>query len=442
MLTRQTPDGSLLLYCSPHCRSEAQSLELQLKTGPPAAVLRLFKQHADATGNRFFILAAVFIYAIVNRLKRNGGDLEEAAQPFEYMATRPYWETVDLPEDQDPAALRHEMLSQTEESLGMLRELFADELRQFPGLEAKFFTTSAYSLLLGGLNLNTISIKVPSPLVPYFLMLDALPHEHRRDAVHALSPFLTPLLERQDDHDHDHDDHDHDHDAHECCVRVGDLGNSGRREHREDEDEDDDEENEGENDEEDGDDDVESEDGEEEEDEGEEDEFEFDWTAAAADGVVSPRRCKFTSGLFPPYKGYAFFPLLSTLNHSCEPNCQVAYLEDGQALVFALRDIAAGEELSISYIYRHLPLAERQQQLRSYGFVCACPRCAADAQAQEAPDKAEAGVLPAAIQEEEEENRAPEEGEEKSNDGGAEHSRKRRRTAPPPDHHHRRHGDK
>jgi hypothetical protein len=46
----------------------------------------------------------------------------------------------------------------------MLRELFADELRQFPGLEAKFFTTSAYSLLLGGLNLNTISIKVPSPL--------------------------------------------------------------------------------------------------------------------------------------------------------------------------------------------------------------------------------------------------------------------------------------
>jgi hypothetical protein len=45
-------------------------LLLSAQTGPPAAVLQLFKQHADATGNRFFILAAVFIYAIVNRLKR------------------------------------------------------------------------------------------------------------------------------------------------------------------------------------------------------------------------------------------------------------------------------------------------------------------------------------------------------------------------------------
>jgi hypothetical protein len=39
-----------------------------------------------------------------------------------------------------------------------------DELRQFPELEPKFFTLSAYSLLLGGLNLNTITVKVPSPL--------------------------------------------------------------------------------------------------------------------------------------------------------------------------------------------------------------------------------------------------------------------------------------
>jgi hypothetical protein len=100
-------------------------------------MLERFKQHADATGNRFFILAAHFLHAIGNRLRwcveqqvpshatyeptqphaprhvSNGGNVKEAAQPFDNMIKRHYWDTVDLAEDDDPAALRHEMLTQT-----------------------------------------------------------------------------------------------------------------------------------------------------------------------------------------------------------------------------------------------------------------------------------------------------------------------------------------
>jgi SET domain-containing protein len=43
--------------------------------------------------------------------------------------------------------------------------------------------------------------------------------------------------------------------------------------------------------------------------------------------------------------------------------------------VEALRDVAEGEELCVSYIDETEPVAERAKALAAYGFVCACPRC-------------------------------------------------------------------
>ena len=44
---------------------------------------------------------------------------------------------------------------------------------------------------------------------------------------------------------------------------------------------------------------------------------------------------------------------------------------------FAVRDIAAGEELTISYVDTLAPYHQRQQRLRSsLGFECACEQCA------------------------------------------------------------------
>ncbi len=61
------------------------------------------------------------------------------------------------------------------------------------------------------------------------------------------------------------------------------------------------------------------------------------------------------------------------INHACEPNCQ-AEEEDGRVYIFALRDIARGEELNYNYalVYeeRHTPAVKR-------AFACRCgtPGC-------------------------------------------------------------------
>ena len=82
--------------------------------------------------------------------------------------------------------------------------------------------------------------------------------------------------------------------------------------------------------------------------------------------------------------GTAFYSLQSCLNHSCVPNAEA--LEGaapapggaGQApvaLVSALRDVAPGEELTISYIDEEMSLPEREAALADYGFLCRCPKC-------------------------------------------------------------------
>lgn len=43
--------------------------------------------------------------------------------------------------------------------------------------------------------------------------------------------------------------------------------------------------------------------------------------------------------------------------------------------VVAVRDIAAGEELSISYIDVLLPRTERRERLHDWGFACSCSLC-------------------------------------------------------------------
>ena len=62
------------------------------------------------------------------------------------------------------------------------------------------------------------------------------------------------------------------------------------------------------------------------------------------------------------------------INHCCEPNCEALEHEDGRVFIYALRDIARGEELSYDYalIYeaRHTPAVKQV-------FACHCgaPGC-------------------------------------------------------------------
>ncbi len=63
------------------------------------------------------------------------------------------------------------------------------------------------------------------------------------------------------------------------------------------------------------------------------------------------------------------------LNHSCSPNCEAQHRDDGIVIV-ALRDIAAGEELTFDYGYD-------LENFREYPCRCGSPNCVGYIVAQE-----------------------------------------------------------
>ena len=87
------------------------------------------------------------------------------------------------------------------------------------------------------------------------------------------------------------------------------------------------------------------------------------------------------SGL--PAGNAGLFEHVAYVNHSCQPNAAIRVLgrESGYELRFiALRSIARGQEITISYIRNSLlmqPVGSRRRHLRSWGFRCECVRCAA-----------------------------------------------------------------
>ncbi|KAF7362275.1 Aldehyde dehydrogenase [Mycena venus] len=67
---------------------------------------------------------------------------------------------------------------------------------------------------------------------------------------------------------------------------------------------------------------------------------------------------------------------ISRLNHSCSPNTAPRFhLPSFSWRLYAVRNIAEGEELTFQYITVDCPAAKRQQALKPYDFVCTCPAC-------------------------------------------------------------------
>ena len=82
-------------------------------------------------------------------------------------------------------------------------------------------------------------------------------------------------------------------------------------------------------------------------------------------------------------EGTGFFAIQSLMNHSCTPNAASLKSEDdqdGHAVVYALRDIAPGEELSLDYMGLNGEATQERQAklLAQYHFQCACSTCAAE----------------------------------------------------------------
>ncbi|KAK8017366.1 hypothetical protein PG993_013692 [Apiospora rasikravindrae] len=84
------------------------------------------------------------------------------------------------------------------------------------------------------------------------------------------------------------------------------------------------------------------------------------------------------------------YPEICRINHSCHPNCHNSWNEainDGQETVHAIRDIFAGEEITISYD-KGGPSEIRQAQLKAaFGFDCKCDLCTLPAAELQASDE-------------------------------------------------------
>ncbi|KAJ7772050.1 hypothetical protein DFH07DRAFT_913816 [Mycena maculata] len=69
---------------------------------------------------------------------------------------------------------------------------------------------------------------------------------------------------------------------------------------------------------------------------------------------------------------------ISRLNHSCSPNTQPRFdMVSLSYQLFAVRDIAAGEELTYQYTDAARSAAARKAGLKPYDFVCSCVACKA-----------------------------------------------------------------
>mmetsp|Transcript_9994 Transcript_9994/g.26465 ORF Transcript_9994/g.26465 Transcript_9994/m.26465 type:complete len:325 (+) Transcript_9994:50-1024(+) len=68
-------------------------------------------------------------------------------------------------------------------------------------------------------------------------------------------------------------------------------------------------------------------------------------------------------------------PQFAISNHSCLPNCAYT-IHGGKPTLTALRPIAAGEQLTQSYVHLNCDGSERKAAIRdSWEFDCLCPRC-------------------------------------------------------------------
>lgn len=67
-------------------------------------------------------------------------------------------------------------------------------------------------------------------------------------------------------------------------------------------------------------------------------------------------------------------------NHSCQPNAALRPDADGVMRFLAIRPVAAGDEVTISYLAEGdllWPTSWRRRRLKRWAFDCNCPRCAA-----------------------------------------------------------------
>jgi hypothetical protein len=346
-----------------------------------AAVAR-FLEHADGNNDIFRVAAQVVALLLVeaDRLLLEaaaGGEettpkaaLARAALPFACAHRKPWWECVARPEDVEPgdeeAEFRAQLRSLAADSLALLSDALKPERKELAeallgcssssSLSSSAAALDAYGSFVGMFELNNLALNVPPPLDAYVALLNG--------------DELPSAKDEGGESD--------------CEEEAGASSSSA--------------------------------------------------AAAAAADPPAPTEAErdAAAALVAPLldamgddlagagtQGTAFYALQSCCNHACAPAARAEGRARGDIALVALRDLAIGEELTISYLPLDddddgeeedceeeeegdggadeeeqagdeepsapppppvvpMPLAERRAALRDYGFECACERCEAE----------------------------------------------------------------
>ena len=89
--------------------------------------------------------------------------------------------------------------------------------------------------------------------------------------------------------------------------------------------------------------------------------------------IQRPQKARYLDHHYVP-PSYGLFLTLSRLNHSCAPNAALPPSDDDTLTLFAAKDIAAGEEINISYA-KKLVTCTTARRHRILGFICDCRAC-------------------------------------------------------------------
>ncbi|KAI1081825.1 hypothetical protein F5B20DRAFT_588377 [Whalleya microplaca] len=82
------------------------------------------------------------------------------------------------------------------------------------------------------------------------------------------------------------------------------------------------------------------------------------------------------SSVNQPPTDFGIFPIFSKANHSCTPNAYWSYNPEARRMtVHAIRDLAPGEEILVSYCDLLQPAWGRAQEFQRYCFQCTCEAC-------------------------------------------------------------------
>eukprot|EP01134_Creolimax_fragrantissima_P002216 CFRG2216T1 len=344
------------VYCSADCRDIDQSLNGHglLCVGQIKSVdhpLYQYKVHAISTQEEF-LLAGKALAKIVSALLASDNDTDQSSlidallKPYDHFQSGVWWA---LAGGNEIATI---LESQAKESFSLLRDAWKD-LDYLTSNADSVLTMDTYARFLSIFHLNNVGVRKISPISSYMKALAESGDTAIQDKVFdILMPHVDPLLEGGECDDSDCSDG-------ECNSENEDGESDGESVNKLSESES-------------------CSKGDEIADDGESGEEE-EITSAMALSDWGDANIDEGSSLFPMFDGCGLFPLISAINHSCQPNCKVTYGNTGRGplrlTLQSLTDISVGDELTISYIDTALPTEDRLEALSKYGFVCDCPKC-------------------------------------------------------------------